>query len=170
MDIPTSETDLYEANIYTLNIASASAWNQLADEAIIPILPGLNGSGLPRLDQLNYKISSLRDCPSNTAQGSPVTIIGFPLFAALPDSTNGSIIARTVTNGVISGYDNGISGLPYSNYFVSATIDSGNSGGIALSKDANGLCLLGIPTWITMTGKYSNEGIVQNINNIMYSQ
>ena len=74
------------------------------------------------------------------------------------------------TNGTISGYDSSPQndGLPYSNYYISATIDSGNSGGIAFSKDKNGLCLLGIPTWITTTGNYSNEGIVQNIDNITW--
>jgi len=56
--------------------------------------------------------------------------------------------------------------LPYQNYFVSAKIDSGNSGGIAISKTTSGnLCLLGVPTWVSV-GNYETQGLVQNINNI----
>ena len=77
-----------------------------------------------------------------------------------------------MSNGIISGYDSIVKDtqkLPYSNYFVSAKIDSGNSGGIALSKNEKGLCVLGVPTWLTV-GNYETQGLVQNIHNIYYKQ
>jgi hypothetical protein len=55
--------------------------------------------------------------------------------------------------------------LPYPNFFSTAIMDAGNSGGIALSKDSNGLCVLGIPT-LVIQGEYSSEGVIQNIRNI----
>ncbi len=85
--------------------------------------------------------------------------------------------SRTVTNGIISAYDNSIKfqnwgftttgSLPYGNYFVTNTIDHGNSGGIAISKYNGNLCVLGIPTWLN-AGVSNNQGIVQNIQNVMY--
>ena len=53
--------------------------------------------------------------------------------------------------------------------YVSAKIDSGNSGGIAFSKDSRGLCVLGIPTWLTV-GNYETQGLIQNIHNAFYSK
>src|SRR3989338_2923702 len=80
---------------------------------------------------------------------------------------------RTITNGIISAHDTSVTGifgdLPYVNYFVSAKIDSGNSGGIAFSKDSRGLCVLGIPTWLTV-GNYETQGLIQNIHNAFYSK
>lgn len=59
--------------------------------------------------------------------------------------------------------------MPYPNYFVSAKVDSGNSGGVAFSKDSNGLCVLGIPTWLTI-GNFETQGLVQNIHNVFYER
>ena len=59
------------------------------------------------------------------------------------------------------------SNLPDPNYFISNKIDHGNSGGIALSKYNDSLCVLGIPTWLNR-GVSDNQGIVQNIKNVMY--
>lgn len=58
--------------------------------------------------------------------------------------------------------------MPYVNYYTSAKVDAGNSGGIAMMEDDNHkLCILGVPTWISV-GEYETEGIIQNIHNIIY--
>jgi hypothetical protein len=176
--IPNS--DGTKKGLYYLDLINVKTWNKISDEAVIPIKPfsatngaypkGVGVDDVP-LDQLNYGVSTLRDCPSSLPQGSPVTVVGYPAFSSIADTGNlaGAFKNQITTNGVISG--NYLlpknSSLPYNNFYISATIDSGNSGGVAFSKDENGLCLLGIPTWITSTGNYSNEGIVQNINKVI---
>lgn len=126
------------------------------------------------VQEANYKISSLRKCSTEMQLGSPVVVIGFPAstqqkvfvpgFGMVPTSN------RTVTNGIISAHDASsvkpLGNLLYKNYFVSAKIDSGNSGGIALSKDVKGLCILGVPTWLSI-GNYETQGVVQNIHNVL---
>ena len=169
---------------YYLDLSNVRNWNSIADEAVVPILTPseaaadghLKTTGVNDIpvNQLNYSISSLRDCPRTMPSNAPVTVVGYPAFSTInvSDNPDGAFKNQITTNGVISGnyttYQS--DGLPDVDYYISATIDSGNSGGVAFSKDANGLCLLGIPTWITLTGNFTNEGIVQNINNIMYSQ
>jgi hypothetical protein len=102
--------------------------------------------------------------------GTPIVIIGFPAYAkrntTLSIDTIGTVnvIYRTVTNGIISGYDTSQKGE--ANYFVSAKIDNGNSGGMSLAKDADGLCILGLPTWLTV-GNYETQGLIQNILNLL---
>lgn len=162
--------------LYNLDTGNIRAWNQDTDLNILPIA-GKAVPGQGSLADLNYQISSLRICPNQIAQGSPVIVIGYPVSGRMSVTTQeyGSSFEwnRIVTNGIISGYDSSViqpvlgGNLPYSNYFVSNQIDSGNSGGIAISKDSSGLCLLGIPTWVNV-GNYSNQGVVQNINNILY--
>jgi hypothetical protein len=96
--------------------------------------------------------------------------MGFPSYAKRDATVNiegigtVNVIYRTTTNGIISGYDSSLPGN--ANYFVSAKIDNGNSGGIALAKDASGLCVLGLPTWLTV-GNYETQGLVQNITNVL---
>jgi hypothetical protein len=168
---------------YYLDLSNVKDWNSVADEAVVPLimpsvyLGGTNpenvGINDVPLSQLNYSISSLQDCPTSMPPNSPVTIIGYPAFSSVNVQGNpeGAFKNQITTNGVISGnYSQPQNTLPYSNYYISATIDSGNSGGVALSKNADGVCLLGIPTWITLTGNFTNEGIVQNIHNVKYSQ
>lgn len=137
---------------------------------------------------LNTKILSLPFCQSDIAIGSSVVTIGYPASTQTESSVfvpgKGTVTVantpRTVSNGIVSAYDTtskdpytgGLS--EYSNYYVSAKIDSGNSGGIAFSKEMSGgllsrsnrLCVLGIPTWLNV-GNYDTQGLVQNINNIM---
>lgn len=122
---------------------------------------------------LNYRISSLKRCSVKMPLGSPVVLIGFPAFSEttsfLPGVGTARQTSQTITNGIISAHDRSdtepLGPLLYVNYFVSAKIDSGNSGGIALAKDNDGLCILGIPTWLTV-GNYETQGLVQNIQNI----
>lgn len=147
--------------------------NNKEDVAVYPIEP-IESEHFAQIKSLNYKISSLGRCPKEMPTGSPVVLLGFPAFAektveAFGYTTNKSF--RTITNGIISAHDTSVTGifgdLPYVNYFVSAKIDSGNSGGIAFSKNGNGLCVLGIPTWLTV-GNYETQGLIQNIHNVMY--
>lgn len=116
-------------------------------------------------DKLNYSISTLRKCPEKMPIGSPVIAVGFPAFGMTSDSAS----HRISSNGIISGYNSRDAldrAIPYSNYFTSAKIDSGNSGGIAFSKTSSGLCVLGVPTWISV-GNYETNGLIQNIHNVM---
>ena len=161
----------YRWNYNTDAVALKVEINKPLNDAIVSMTSKKNESA--PVSELNYKISNLRKCPSDMAIGSPVVLIGYPAFAERVNYYEGERIVssfRTVTNGIISSHDTSVKyfqGLPYPNYFVSAKIDSGNSGGIALSKDKNGLCVLGIPTWLTI-GNYETQGIVQNIHNVMH--
>lgn len=148
---------------------SIYTYNTNTDEAILTIGPSISNTSVP-VANYNYELSKVRKCPSLMPVGSPVVIIGYPAYAkrdsTLAIDTIGTVnvIYRTVTNGIISGYDTSQVGEP--NYFVSAKIDAGNSGGMALAKDTNGLCTLGLPTWLTV-GNYETQGLVQNIVNVL---
>lgn len=137
---------------------------------------GIPGGNSYTPADLEYKIGDLPTCKSKMSIGSPVVVVGFPAFGVIEDSYNQGNTGtwslrenKLVTNGIISGYDDSIDPLPYPNYFISAKTDSGNSGGIAFSKDLNGLCTLGVPTWLTL-GNYETQGLVQNIHNIFYEK
>jgi len=165
------------AGIYELNLTDIKNWNNIADEAAIPIIASavnrLNSwdsfSFNVDINKLNYNLWNLKNCSSDMSKASPVMVIGYPAFSV--NDVASALKDQIVADGIISGYNSSSisDGLPYSNYYVSAKVDSGDSGGIALSKDKNGLCILGIPTWITNTGNYSNEGLVQNMNNIVWA-
>jgi hypothetical protein len=134
------------------------------DSALIPIDSIATPEFSKPINSLNYKISSLPRCSKKMPQGSKVVTIGYPAYAKteyILQGIRGVSNARIITEGVISGYSS-ILPTSHPNYYVSAKIDSGNSGGIALSKDENGLCVLGIPTWISL-GNYETQGIVQNV-------
>lgn len=143
-------------------------WNKKTDVRVAIIGKNeISAAGVSAADA-NYRLYNMRRCPAKIALGSSVVVIGYPA------TTNSQVYGvRTVTEGIISAYDQSvqppIGTLPYANYFVSNKIDSGNSGGIAISKDSEGLCVLGIPTWLQV-GDYENVGLIQNINNVLYSQ
>lgn len=179
---PMSNDDKIGYGLYDLDLSINKKWNYYTDIAVMnfKIDESLNcifmktGGSLP-INQLNYKISSLRKCLTTMVLGSPVAIIGYPASTYkqidIPNTNStAAMSSRTVTNGIISALDRTVTypigNLPYPNYFVSAKIDSGNSGGIALSKDNNGLCVLGIPTWLNI-GNYDTQGIIQNIHNVL---
>lgn len=63
-----------------------------------------------------------------------------------------------LTEGIISGKNE-------KGYFTTAKIDTGNSGGLAISKENNKVCLVGIPTWASV-GEIDSLGIIQPIENI----
>jgi len=155
---------------FNLKIARISDLFSEEDAAVLQIVPD-SEHGQAIMPELNYKISHLESCPLRMPQGLPVAVIGFPAFASRQGTDFGlgdaQISSRTLTSGIISGYDTRSIGqaLPSVNYFVSATIDAGNSGGVAISKYNGQLCLLGQPTWVSL-GYYANQGMVQNIHNV----
>ena len=163
---------------YNLNLSSESEWNKYTDVARLEfsVLPKAAERSLPVLQVSDNDLSKLRVCPSRMAQGTPVVLIGYPAFAQQMVQSGGEeavMASRQVTNGIISGFDSSkkspIGSLPYEDYYISAKIDSGNSGGPAFAKDQDGLCLLGIATWLNV-GNYETQGIVQNIRNILYEE
>ncbi len=164
-----------EGGLYTMSTQEKFAWNNLTDIDAVPLKKiDTTKFTVKPIKDLNYKISSLNKCPTSMPLGSPVVMIGFPAFAGSQTDLGSIKIDQsflTVTNGIISAHDTSVKepfgGLPYVNYFVSAKIDSGNSGGIAFSKNNNGMCVLGVPTWLTV-GNYETQGLIQNIHNIMY--
>ena len=174
--------DFNTIGVYDLNPIKRFAYkyqqavNSKVDIAVYPIENKNFAEISNPIEGLNYKISSLKKCPEEMPAGSPIVLLGFPAFTektieVFGSSQNKSF--RTITNGIISAHDTSVTGifgdLPYVNYFVSAKIDSGNSGGIAFSKDSRGLCVLGIPTWLTV-GNYETQGLIQNIHNAFYSK
>jgi len=146
---------------YYIFLSEAKKWNQYTDITLIPLHndPEDNNSDKTKL---NYDISLMQKCQPNMKTGEPVIVIGYPAYGQV-----GSI-TQISSNGIISGFGPTSPSLPYPNYFVSAKIDSGSSGGIAFSKDELGqLCILGVPTWLSL-GNFETQGVVQNIWNIMY--
>jgi S1-C subfamily serine protease len=156
------------AGFWWVDMKSVMNWNKKTDVALLKITHDFILGDPPT--GLNYDIGALSLCDKRMSLNSPIVAIGFP--ASTHKQTSEGIYAfRTVTNGIISAHDESVitkDGLPAPNYFVSAKIDSGNSGGIALSKDKNGLCVLGIPTWVNV-GNYEVAGVIQNIHNVFYS-
>ena len=165
--------------LYLIYLYDAKRWNYSTDVAYLKLsIYDVPNVPSPSVDSLNFKISSLPKCQSDMPIGSPVVVVGYPAFGIKEYTTNlggktlsGEQSALIATNGVISGYDSTvvkpIGKLPHQNYFISAKIDNGNSGGIAFSKNGNSLCVLGIPTWLSI-GNYETQGLVQNIYNVMY--
>ncbi len=69
-------------------------------------------------------------CEGRASTGEQVLILGYPGI--------GSLNGITVTDGIISGYENGY-------YITSAKVEHGNSGGAAILVEKN--CYLGIPSF-----------------------
>lgn len=161
------KSDEYQfGGLYEVHTAEFSKWNKQADITVFKLYnwPAELPFAVRPIDKSNYNLSSLRLCQPEMQLGSSVVVIGWPVFSKI-----GSISSRAITNGIISAYDQitVFNKLPHKNYFVSAKIDSGNSGGIALSKDEKGLCFLGVPTWLNV-GNYENQGMIQNIHNVFF--
>lgn len=70
-------------------------------------------------------------CNKKAELGEKILILGYPAIGDQNDIT--------VTDGIISGYDGDY-------YITSAKVESGNSGGVAVSLKNN--CYLGIPTFV----------------------
>ncbi len=87
-------------------------------------------------------------CKERAQIGDQVVIMGFPTIGLKDDVT--------VTEGIISGYENGY-------YISSAKVDKGNSGGAAILVKNN--CFLGMPTFVTV-GKVESLARILDINAI----
>ena len=110
------------------------------------------------------KNESVKACPSDMPVGSAVYAMGYPRYAGNSGVFSANLI---VSEGTIIGKA-GVPNLPYKNYYTSAKLDSGMSGGAAFSKTADGkTCLLGMNTWVS-TGNYENAGVIQSWYNIMH--
>jgi hypothetical protein len=121
------------------------------------------------------ELFSIPPCPTKMPLGSPVAVIGYPIttksridFENLFGQQESALVPnKTVTTGIISAHDSNpiYNGYSDVNYFVSAKIDKGNSGGLAFSKYNGQLCILGVPTWVER-GYFENMGVVQSFHNI----
>lgn len=129
-------------------------WNNETDVAALKIIDG---------DNLDYSLSNTKRCATKLPLASKVYVIGFPSYSKGKNGFN----SLTVTTGIISSYKNNNDKIPYSDYYIDAKIDSGNSGGLAFAEIDGELCTLGIPTAVSI-GNYENQGIVQNINNVFW--
>lgn len=167
--------DYRPQGIYVLDTNSAYLHDK-ADLAVLRIAAPVETYGgaptnSPAISSLNYNAGDLSDCQNtNTAIGSPVTVLGYPAYTQTMVTYGSSHLptgSLSVTEGIISGYSptSQALGLPYFDYYTSAKIDSGNSGGLALTKEHGQICAVGIPTWLS-TGNYETIGIIQNMHNL----
>jgi len=94
-------------------------------------------------------------CSKEKIIGSKVYIFGYPATGIDSDKkpfrTNLNLIVST---GIISGTDS------HENYYTDAKIDSGSSGGLAVSKIDGEICIVGIPTWAS-EGNIETLGMIQ---------
>ncbi len=155
--------------LYDLDIDNALVeYNDIVDYAIIG-LKKVKYAGGP-LDEAPLIDNSFKPCPKHLPLATEVFTIGFPVTTQTMTQTQaGGVrsINLTVTNGIISSYDDSPIGIyPDYNYFVTSKIDSGNSGGLAVAKHENSLCIMGIPTSVRM-GNYEIQGVIQSINNVL---
>ncbi len=155
--------------LYDLDIDNALVeYNDIVDYAIIG-LKEVKYAGGPS-DEAPLIDNNFKPCPKHLPLATEVFTIGFPVTTQTMTRTQvGDVrsINLTVTNGIISSYDDSPIGVyPDYNYFVTSKIDSGNSGGLAIAKHENNLCIMGIPTSVKM-GNYEIQGVIQSINNVV---
>jgi hypothetical protein len=96
-------------------------------------------------------------CPKDKIIGSRVYIFGYPITGGeYKKLLSSDILVRNliVSTGIISGVDS------HENYYTDAKIDSGSSGGLAVSKINNEICIVGIPTWVS-GGEFETLGMIQ---------
>lgn len=145
------------------NVSDAKSWNKFSDSVAVRVKTGKPTS----------PISNLPLCSPQIPLGTNIVVIGYPITTTHGQRVQGfgntqfQVNPETYTTGVISAYENPFEVLNFKNYFTTAQVDSGNSGGLALSKENGKLCLLGIPTWVSQ-GNFQNQGIIQNWHNVIY--
>ncbi len=163
---------------YGLDVNNLLAWNTITDSVVVS-LKNITKYEDPLLNQLTSPIKAGSSCRQKMPLGSSVVIIGYPvttqyISGQLEIPEYGVTIDRTenpqtVITGIISAYDESVlRELPDVNYFTTAPMDSGNSGGLALSKINGEVCILGIPTWAAV-GNFQNQGVVQSMSNIFFT-
>jgi hypothetical protein len=126
---------------------------------------------------LNDNGKSYPICEVNNPIGNKIYVFGYPSSAdtaEFPDTSTGSTDRRAE---VMQSYETGrhlimsegiISGNEGNNFFTTALIDTGSSGGVAIMKENNEPCIFGIPTWGTI-GDYTTLGIIQPFSNVFTS-
>lgn len=96
-------------------------------------------------------------CLKDKIVGSKIYIFGYPITGGeYQKFLSSDILVRNliISTGIISGVDS------HENYYTDAKIDSGSSGGLAVSKINNEICIVGIPTWIS-GGDFETLGMIQ---------
>ncbi|OGI56980.1 hypothetical protein A2906_02960 [Candidatus Nomurabacteria bacterium RIFCSPLOWO2_01_FULL_37_25] len=164
-----SDTEESNGVFYDLDIDNALVEiNDIVDYAIIKLKKisfiSESSDEPPSVDK------NFTSCPKYLPLATSVFVIGFPATTQTTTQTQAGDVTSinlTVTNGIISSYDdNPTSTYPDYNYFITAKIDSGNSGGLAIAGYKNNLCVMGIPTAVKL-GNYEIQGMIQSINNII---
>ena len=165
-------------------VVNKSPWNNDSDSAFLQLVQNIgdgdknSGEYVPISERenipiasLNYSASKMPFCKKPEI-GMPVMVIGYPAATTQYEEYNNGIIftnpSKTLTNGIISSFSP-TPGSIIEDFFVTAKIDAGNSGGIAFSKEEKSLCLLGIPSWVNV-GSYDVQGIVQNIHYVLQNK
>ncbi|MBU6501019.1 MAG: trypsin-like peptidase domain-containing protein [Patescibacteria group bacterium] len=161
----TCEAYNYYVGAWYLDTAHSSYWNNQADE----ILLNVTSARIPNIPSLDVLPAPAPPCAKYMQTGFPVVVLGYPFFA----NHNAYDFNQTLESGTISATDRqpfntSSSSYPVDvNYYTSAKVDSGNSGGMALSKQDGRLCVLGLPTWVSL-GNTTNEGVIQSMNNVTF--
>lgn len=159
----------YRIGAYIVDLIDTSWPNIKADFAVIPfhkqIISSAPADEYLDVSKMNYSVGTLKSCSTKVAIGTPVAILGYPASSINLDQWWPPM---SVTNGIVSGYESVTKNSTSDaiDYIVSAKVDHGNSGGLALGKESGKVCLLGIPTWV-VTGQAESAGIVQNIHNLL---
>lgn len=104
------------------------------DVAFAKVIQIPSGPPLTLLDQVALKPNPER-CNTTYPIGTPVRVLGYPGI--------GAMFLPTMTEGIIASLEK--EGDVYY-YLTSAKIESGNSGGLALTQDLS--CVVGIPTYV----------------------
>ncbi len=140
--------------------------------------PNMSDSILKSLLLKNYPV-----CASAKIIGEKVYVFGYPSSAfeyetlkqqreryiengwdtnildKLSDDISVSKRNLIILDGIISGKDSN------GDYYTTAKIDAGSSGGLAVSKINGEICIVGIPTWVS-GGEYENLGMIQSFQKI----
>ena len=109
------------------------------------------------------EIKTIPVCKDSITIGTKVWIFGYPIAAAEIDflTEEGTITGANliVSSGIISG-------LTPDGYYTDASVDAGNSGGMAYAKQNGEVCIVGVPTWASV-GDLTSLGVIQDIRTII---
>jgi hypothetical protein len=109
-------------------------------------------------------------CVQEGAIGSLVYLFGYPSASETADYPSDRIPSYfefkqylasrhlIVSEGLVSGRQG-------DDYFTTALVDTGSSGGLAVMKQHGRACVLGIPTW-AVTGELTSLGVIQSFANL----
>lgn len=156
----TSIRDLLKDNDLAVNSYN-SDWVKKNENGYDYAILGLYIRRQHIIEPLKKRLLTEYNICDNVEVGDKVYIFGYPLAGFTPTEPE-LILGQTniiVTDGLISGKAG-------NNYFTSAKIDAGNSGGLAVRKKDGAICLVGLPTWVAQ-GEYANLGVIQPMSSIL---